>query len=256
VHLLTQLGQRDYEGYRALRQQKLAAKTLYTRLTIVKTFVKWCLTNRGYLDRNPFAGCKLSKPYVAPKFTPTPKQVELLLKNAKGQLQIKLAMLAYAGLRVGELQMLGTRGVDLAGRWIQILAREGWVPKTRQARRIPIHPKLLPYLRRMPRGERAYFFCAAPSPKYPAGGHHINVKHLNEDLQKLAKPLGIPVGRKDNGLVAHSLRHFFETQCVNSGVPQFVTDIWMGHAGQALMAKTYYGLTEGKSKEYIAKVRF
>lgn len=36
--------------------------------------------------------------------------------------------------------------------------------------------------------------------------------------------LGVRVGRKDDGLVIHSLRHYFETCCVNSRVPQLVVD--------------------------------
>src|SRR4051812_42436012 len=117
------------------------------------------------------------------------------------------------------------------------------MPKTHEARKIPIHPRLAKILAAgkswsssaaakagaAAASSRPYFFCASPSPKFPSGGHHINTKHMNDDLQKLAKSLGIRVGRKNDGLVVHSLRHFFETQAVDAGVPQFVVDAWMGH---------------------------
>jgi integrase len=72
----------------------------------------------------------------------------------------------------------------------------------------------------------------------------------------LAKSLAIPVSRKNNGLVIHSLRHSFETQAVDSGVPQFVVDQWMGHRGDALMGSTYYGHSDEKSVNYMKKIAF
>jgi integrase len=68
--------------------------------------------------------------------------------------------------------------------------------------------------------------------------------------------LAIPVGRKPNGLVIHSLRHFFETRAVDSGVPQFVVDQWMGHAGHGLMGRTYYGFSDHKSLAFMQQVKF
>ena len=50
------------EVYTALLRQKgRSAKTLYTGLVIVKTFVKWAL-QRELLDRNPLTACTVSKP--------------------------------------------------------------------------------------------------------------------------------------------------------------------------------------------------
>jgi integrase len=79
---------------------------------------------------------------------------------------------------------------------------------------------------------------------------------MNEDLQTLDKALGIQTGRKNTGLVVHSLRHFFETQCVDSGVPQFAVDAWMGHASHSAMGRHYYGQTDVKSVEQMNSVKF
>jgi integrase len=166
-------------------------------------------------------------------------------------------MLAYSGLRAGELQMLRPQDVDLGNGWIHVTAHDDWVPKTRQARKVPIHPKLGEYLGTMPTvGGRARYFEALPSPKYPKGGHHIDIRTLNEDFQRLAHALGMPVGRKKEGFVIHSLRHYFETTAVDSGTPQFLVDAWMGHAGPALMGKSYYGLGDAKSQTYMQQVKF
>jgi integrase len=42
----------------------------------------------------------------------------------------------------------------------------------------------------------------------------------------------------------------------SAGVPQFVVDAWMGHAGPASMGRVYYGLTDAKSQAYMQQVRF
>jgi integrase len=112
------------------------------------------------------------------------------------------------------------------------------------------------YLDTVPSSNRSYFFTAPPSSKYPDGDHHVNPRDLNESLKILAASLNFTVGRKANGLVFHSLRHYFETQCVNASVPQFVVDRWMGHAGQRSMGKVYYGLTDPKSQEFMSQVKF
>jgi integrase len=52
------------------------------------------------------------------------------------------------------------------------------------------------------------------------------------------------------------LQSLLETQCVDSGIPQFVIDAWMGHTGKRSMGRTYYGLTDAKSQEYMGQVKF
>ena len=66
----------------------------------------------------------------------------------------------------------------------------------------------------------------------------------------------IPTGRADQGLVVHSLRHFFETQAVNSRIPQVVVDAWMGHAGGGSMGKQYYRLSDEMSQQLMKQVTF
>ena len=256
AHLLTQVTAQSFLDYRAERQIALSDKTLYTRLVIIKTFINWCCGAGELLDKNPLKSCKVSTPYVSPKFTPTPAQVVLILTKATNPRLTQYAALALTGLRVGELSMLRPMDVDLKEGWIHVVAREGWIPKTRQARKIPIHPRLMEMLKEFAEGlkeleSRAYFFSGKPDGSTP-----INVRTINVDLQAIAQAVGIPVGRKGNGLVIHSLRHFFETQAVDSSVPQFVVDQWMGHRGDRTMGRTYYGHSDEKSVLLMRQVKF
>jgi integrase len=255
---LDEVSPRLFEAYANLRRKTQKPKSLYTGLTIVKQFLKWCSGHgRDYLPRNPVAGCRVRQPYVPPQFTPTPEQVRAILDAAGGDRKRQYALAAFAGLRADEVTTLAPRAVDLKGGWVHVVGRDGWTPKTMQARKIPIHPILLDLLAGVPAAPRPYFFCAPACPRYPDGQHHINYRNMNEALQRLAAPLGIPVGRKHDGLVYHSLRHFFETACVDSGIPQFVIDVWMGHVGKGKsMGKQYYGFSESKSRAYMRRVNF
>ncbi len=107
----------------------------------------------------------------------------------------------------------------------------------------------------LPSTRRPWRFCAAPSRKYPAGDHHISTKRLNEQFTRLVGRLGMPVGR-DAGFVIHSLRHFFETHCVNAAIPQRVIDTWLGHRSDKSMAAVYYRLRDEESQAFMAKVPF
>ena len=77
--------------------------------------------------------------------------------------------------------------------------------------------------------------------KFPEGGHWINTKKLNDRFASRLKTLNLPTGIK-NGYVIHSLRHSFETICVNGGIPQRVVDAWLGDTSDRSMAAVYYRL--------------
>ena len=101
---------------------------------------------------------------------------------------------------------------------------------------------------------RSFFWCQ--SRKFQEGDHWINTKHLHEDLIRVLKKLGIASGRKNGGFHVHSLRHSFETVCVNAGIPQRVVDTWLDHQGDRSMASIYYRLTDEDSQKFIRKVPF
>ena len=263
VTTLLQITAGLFERYRAFRKPDQSPKSMRTGLMIIKSFLNWCAApEKEYLPRNPVASCKVPEPYAHPKFAPARKQVKAILAAAAGAARAQYAVLAYTGLRAGEMQMPRPQDVDLQRGWIRVVGRPGWVPKTRQARKVPIHSLLMEqlqsYVSTLPpsAGTRPYFFCAGASQKYPNGGHPIDLRKLNVRFQKLAKLLGIKTGRKEDGLVIHSLRHFFETWTINSGVPQVVVDAWMGHAGDGSMGRVYYGNRDAISRRFMRRVRF
>jgi len=244
-----------FDSFRADRQKVHAPRTVYHESVVVVQFLKWC-ASRDLLVRNPLAGYKLEKPPLVPRPGPSLLQVQSVLDAASPRRKLQLALLAFTGMRSGELQRLRRDDVDLEQGWIHVESRLGAETKTRESRKIPIHPALKGLLATNGKSPGPWYFTAEPSVKYPNGDHVINTKTLNDDFVCIAKKLKLPNGRDRNGYTIHSLRHFFETFCVNNGIPQRVIDTWLGHRSDKSMAAVYYRLSDEESQTFMARVPF
>lgn len=216
-----------FDEYRADRRKIHAERTVFHESVVVKQFVKWC-KQRCMLTNHPLEDYRLDKPKRKPTGGPSLEQVNLILSRVKGPRYLHYAVLAFSGMRSGELQHLQRVDVDLSGNWLHIVSRPGVETKTRETWKVPMHPRLRKLVDALPKTRHTWFFTAAPSNRYPARGHWISPKRLNEDFLKILVELGIPAGRKNGGFTVHSLRHFFKTHCINCGVPKPVVDTWQG----------------------------
>jgi integrase len=243
------------DQFRALRKQGHSSpKTMHNDGVMLKSFFRWC-KQRKLIAESPMAEMTFHKPISEPKGGPSLAEIDKILAAANEPRRTQLALLAFAGLRSGELQRLERLDVDLAGGWIHVVSRPDAETKTGRSRKAPIHPRLRTFLEAVPKKPRTWFFEAQPSKKYPAGGHGINTKHLNEDFLAVLEKLALPTGRF-GGYTIHSLRHSFETICVNGGIPQRVIDTWMGHWGDRSMASVYYKLADEESQKFMKMVPF
>ncbi len=243
---------RDFESVYAKTHQP---KTTHCTMTIIKGLFIWLgPRGQGILGSEPLAAVKLTKPRARPKYKPSKQHIDAIIAKAIGEAKVQLKTLAMTGLRVNELANLRPVDVDLDGGWIHVRVRADWAPKTHEAREIPIHPELIEDLRSLNKASRPWFFRGLPvGSRVPA---KVNDRRLLLYLQAIATELEIPTKRENAGIVVHSFRDYFETTTVNNGVPQFVVDAWMGHAGGGTMGKTYYGLTPEKSAEWMSRVKF
>jgi integrase len=211
--------------------------------------------SRRLVSENPLIDIKLDKPVFEPKPAPSLNEVNALLDIASDSDRGPISILAFTGMRSGELRRLRPADIDIAGNWIHIHSRPDGKTKTKLSRKVPIHPRLLPVLRVAVQENRPYLFTAPRSSKYPAGDHWMNVRLLNDRFASLVTRMGLPAGR-ESGFVLHSLRHFFETFGVNAGIPQRVIDTWLGHRSDRSMAAVYYRLGDGESQLFMQKVPF
>jgi integrase len=256
-HHVTRLAQFTagwFDRYRAHRAKNRHKKTLYVEGVVIKQLFKWC-RSRKLIAESPVADYRLEKPPLEPKAGPGLAEVDAILAALPEAKRSAVAVLAFTGLRAGELQRLQPGDIDLAGGWVHVVSRQGLETKTRTSRRVPIPARLRPLLERAARTDKPWLFTMPPSRKYPDGDHWLNVKRLNEDFQAAVKGLGMKAGR-DTGYTLHSLRHFFETFTVNAGIPQRVVDTWLGHRSDRSMAAVYYKLRDEESQHFMEKVPF
>jgi integrase len=255
VTRLAQFSVSLFDGFRARRKPNHHPKTMYTEGVVVKQFCKWA-RSRKLLAENPVADFKLAKPPLEPREGPSLAQVERVLGALPGPERTPVAVLAFTGMRAGELQRLKPEDLDLVGNWLHVRSRPGAETKTRLSRKVPIHPRLRPLLEAVAAHRGPWLFSVPPDPHHPDGSRSLNVKRLNEDFQAALARLELPRGRKAGGFTLHSLRHFFETFTVNAGTPQRVVDTWLGHRSDRSMAAVYYKLSEEDSQRFMTKVPF
>ena len=256
INNLAQIKPLHFDEYRMLRGKTHAATTVYHESMVIKQFLNWCVS-RHLLKESPLQGIKIpSVKSSCRRLVPTLEQVYQILEALPASQKIMLVILAFTGIRSGELKRLRKEDVDLKNNWIHIISREGAETKTRESRKIPIHPVLRSYLLHYKSPSGPWYLAARASPRYPDGDHHINPKSLKQRVQATARQCGIPVGQKSDGLVLHSFRHFFETHCVNSGIPQKAIDSWMGHKSDRSMGAVYYQLSDDQSQKFILKNNF
>ena len=184
--------------------------------------------------------------------------MEAVLAIALAFLMPIIAVAAFTGRRSGEIEHLLVEDVDFGGNWIHFVSRPGAETKTGNTTKVPIHPRLRKILKQVPKSNSKWFFTAPRSHQFPTGGHHLNMRDINEQFQALLVQLGVPAGKKNGGFTFHSLRSFFKTFCIHAGIPREVVDKWQDHSGDRRPSASdlYYRLSDEDSQTFIKKVPF
>jgi integrase len=238
-----------FDDFRGQRRRDHARVTMFHEGIVAKQLMKWCIS-RGLLSTDPLANYKLTKPRLAPKPAPTLSQVNAILGHCSPAARIRVSVLAFSGMRVGELQGLPQSDVDLKAGFIDVIRQINGPTKTKDSRRIPIHRRIEPIIEAQFKNDsHELLFTAQPSRRYPNGGHHINSKRLNDDFKAAVAKA------KLKSFTLHSLRHFFNTHCINNRVPERVVRAWMGHRDRT-MTGVYYDLTDDESRRFMDAVSF
>jgi integrase len=144
-----------------------------------------------------------------------------------------IVLAAFTGLRMGELRALRWRDIDFAGRLVHVRrnlphgSREERVPKSRQARSVPLLDQAVPVLDGLSRRER---FTGPGDLVFPSStGAHLDDKPIRVGLYDAMAAAEID---RDRGtgkpFVFHDLRHSFGTLAVRA-FPLTDVQTFMGH---------------------------
>jgi integrase len=180
---------------------------------------------------------------------PTPGEVSLLLRHAKGRWRPLLVTAVFAGLRASELRGLRWCDVDLKAGEIRVRQRADrfnviGVPKSEAGTRtIPVGPMVVNTLREWklvcPKGALDLVF--------PNGRGNVELlpNIINRGLIPTVIAAGITVDGKPKYTGLHALRHFFASWCINRkedggrGLPPKTVQKRMGHSTIVMTLDTY-----------------
>lgn len=206
---------------------KITARTQKRIWAQVNHWLDW-VVYEGQLKANPFQSVRF-EPKVRPQpyAVPTSEEVSSLLKTEDQMLRPVMLVCLLSGMRSGEA--IGLTRADLVnkgnlGTFIWVRPNEFRLLKTDAAERIvPAHPMLEDLI-----------------PKLPSTGLLFPDASVNLVTKAFAK-LRARKKLERKGLVFHSTRKWFITQCERTGVPEHFTASLVGHKS----ARSENGITYG-----------
>ncbi|MDU8914031.1 tyrosine-type recombinase/integrase, partial [Aestuariicoccus sp. MJ-SS9] len=208
------------------RGERITVRTQKRIWSQVRHFLSWTVCE-GHLDQHPFEAVRFDgKLRPAPYAVPTDPEVVRFLQS-RDPLQTVTLMCLLTGMRSGEATGLLREDVVTKGNlgsFIHVRPNRLRLLKTDAAERlVPVHPVLDERLRDLP----------SEGPLFP------NVK-VNDVTKAFARHRR-RVDLDRPGLVFHSTRKWFITQCERTGVPEHWTASLVGHQS----ARSENGITYG-----------
>ena len=238
------------DKYRAWRtKQEAKPATLYHESIVIKQLLNFAVA-REVLVTNPLAKFKPKKPKSPEPVAFTLDEVEAILVRAHERYRPIFELLAFTGMRIGELAWLSWDDIDFEKGFVEIRAKDDWLPKDGDDRSLPMHPRVRRLLGPLPHAGR-WVFVGPPCAKFPKGGQQVAERRALAALKKAAKEAGVP----DKKRKLHTFRHFFASFCANNGVAMAKLMKWMGHSSVEMVMK-YYSLGEDESQRAMLNVPF
>lgn len=193
----------------------------------------------GRLARNPASGVRLPRAARGePRFLSVPEVAALV--DAAGEGGLAVCVLAFTGIRFGELTALRVARVDLVRRRLHISesasevgGRLVWTTtKNHQSRSVPVPSGLVPELARVCAGK------AARDPVFTApGGGPLR---LGNWRSRVFDPACANAGIV--GLTPHDLRHTAASLAIAAGANVKAVQRMLGHSSAAMTLDIYAGL--------------
>ena len=193
----------------------------------------------GRIARNPATGVRLPRAVRdEPRFLSVPELAALVQSAGPGGLAI--CVLAFTGIRFGELTALRVSRVDLTRRRLHIVesasevgGRLVWsTTKNHQTRSVPVPPALIPDLARMCEGKQpADLVFASPT------GSPLR---LGNWRHRVFDPACATAGI--TGLTPHDLRHTAASLAIAAGANVKAVQRMLGHSSAAMTLDVYAGL--------------
>jgi integrase/recombinase XerD len=200
------------EVQRFLDGRELTSRSRYCWLSHLSMFFQWAVANEQ-VDANPVA--KLQRPKLRRLVPdPTPEhEVRLAMTNGTPLMRCWVTLMAYAGLRCGEVAGLLGQDIDPTAGTIRVLGK-GDKPRV-----IPMHPHVARELDGAPRRGYVFIDPATGQPYTPAQVSRLVGRHM--------RALGCTHDRP------HRLRHRFASALLEAGADIADVGQLLGHESLA-----------------------
>ena len=245
VRLMHAITVQTIDEFAVRRRDGMAAKTVYTELTIIRQWLNFAVTRR-MLNASPVAGTKLVKPKPTPRDYWRQDKLDAIVDTAKGPYKAAYLLMSETGMRVGEVVHLTHDDLTLDGpapvahiRAKEVVAgAKPWRPKNGEERAVPLSPRAVALLSTLPRRRRWVIDRmngTAATANQPANDRHI-LSYLKTVLAKL--------GLEGTN---HKFRHSFCTIAVLAGVDFFTLRRWVGHIDEEAL-KIYVHIADEQAQ--------
>ena len=220
----------DIRGFRnRLQEGGRTAATVNTMVRILRVPLTLA-RKQGYITHNPAEAIEPLTAKDEKKDAFTCKQVASLVEAAEGDWNGMILGGYYTGARINDLANLRWNSIDLERKVVAFV--QG---KTKRSVEIPLHPEFEQWLKQIPPAERNSFVFPSLSGR-TSSSLSVPFRMIMEKARvegELIEKQGTS-GRDRSTLSFHSLRHSFNSEMANAGIPQEMRQRLTGHASKAV----------------------
>jgi integrase len=229
VHLST-MNRRAILEYRKQLQDSGATDKTVNKVISVLSAALTAAVNEGLIDHNAARGMSKLKTAPTSRRALKPLEVELIRHWMPTERdRVIVSLLAYGGLRPGELVALHWRHITEHHIFVEQSAQAGMIQhtKTGKARNVPVNPVLAEDLDAYGRGlPDSLVVC----------GERGGILHWKNWFRRVWVPAARTAGVKAS---PYDLRHTFVSLLLHSGATIPEVSAWVGHANAAMTLNVY-----------------
>lgn len=201
------------EGFKGfLKNKGLALTTINLKLILIKAVINKAIEWK-MLDFDPaYRKIKQFKVSKGRLHFFSLEEMATLLSKCRGSWKTMCVLGYYAGLRRAEMHTLKCSSVDFVRNRLHIEPTEEFIPKDKERRFIPMHPKLRDYLKSIINGHA-----------YVLGEDRPTLDSMSAYFKRIIDKAGL------HGSI-HTLRHTFASHCAMSGIDVVTLSKYLGHS--------------------------